>query len=258
MKAAVVVTYHDERALLVRAIASLDLQTRQADSLIVVDTSPDGSAPTFTWTGERAVVRAPCANTARARNAGVRVALAMDADVIGFLDADDEYLPRKLENSILALDQGVASIVSSGMIYVDEREDPHRTAEIAGEPVSLGSLAERCNIYSNQVVDANVFRQRRIYFPEYFRVAEDYAWVVQCAAAGVRILTLAHPHHVYHKRPGSKTVRLHDFKEEESRLVRMMARAKLAERTHDDVLAKQAGEAFREDQEWIQKVASKS
>ncbi len=105
---AVVVPVHDGEPYLEPALRSLLEQTRAPDELIVVDNgSRDNSAAIAEALGAR-VLRQANLGPAVARNVGVRAARA---GLIGFLDADDLAMPRRLELQAAALAPGVDAVI---------------------------------------------------------------------------------------------------------------------------------------------------
>lgn len=102
---AVVIPALDPGAWLHRALASVLGQTSHDWEAVVVD---DGSSEDLSWCADIdprvRLVRRPHAGVSAARNAGVD---ATTAPWIAFLDADDEWLPDKLETMArrIALDQ---------------------------------------------------------------------------------------------------------------------------------------------------------
>ena len=81
---------------IVRAIRSVLAQTRPADEIIVVDDgSIDGTAEAVRTFGDQVrLIRQPNGGASVARNTGIAAATG---EWIAFLDADDEWLPEKLE-----------------------------------------------------------------------------------------------------------------------------------------------------------------
>ncbi len=98
-KVGVVIPAYNCGAELERALASLMAQTYSSFRFIVVDDgSDDDLAPTVARFGEcGACIRQPQAGPAAARNHALRL---LDTDYIAFLDADDEWLPAKLERQM--------------------------------------------------------------------------------------------------------------------------------------------------------------
>lgn len=79
-----------------RAVESVLKQTRPADEIIIVDDgSTDNTADVVRGFGDRVrLIQQPNAGVSAARNAGIRAARG---NWIAFLDADDEWLPEKLD-----------------------------------------------------------------------------------------------------------------------------------------------------------------
>ncbi len=98
-----VVPTRDRAELVARALASIEVQSRPADEVIVVD---DGSTD---GTRERIAAGFPAVRYLRqeprgvsaARNRGIEAARG---DWLAFLDSDDEWLPTKLERQLAALE----------------------------------------------------------------------------------------------------------------------------------------------------------
>ncbi len=78
-------------------------QSRKADEIIVVDDgSRDGTERFVLETyPEVRLLRQENRGVSAARNAGIRAATG---ELIAFLDSDDEWLPRKLERQLEAMD----------------------------------------------------------------------------------------------------------------------------------------------------------
>jgi glycosyltransferase involved in cell wall biosynthesis len=105
---AVIVPVHDGERYLEPALRSLLEQTRPPDELIVVDNgSRDRSAAIAEALGAR-VLRQANLGPAVARNVGARAARA---GLLGFLDADDLAMPRRLERQAAALGPGVDAVI---------------------------------------------------------------------------------------------------------------------------------------------------
>lgn len=99
LRISVVIPAYNSAAHIGRAIDSVLAQTRPADEIIVVDDgSTDATADVIRAYGPK-IRLIPQANTgaSAARNAGINAATG---DWIAFLDADDEWLPSKIERQI--------------------------------------------------------------------------------------------------------------------------------------------------------------
>jgi glycosyltransferase involved in cell wall biosynthesis len=99
------------------ALDSLTDQTYPAWDAVVVD---DGSTEDLSWVDSFDArvrrLRQPNAGLSRARNAGIRVSTG---ELVAFLDADDFWLPPKLERQVEALADPDIALVSTGFTVVD-------------------------------------------------------------------------------------------------------------------------------------------
>ncbi len=95
MRISVVIPAYNAGKYVGRAIDSVLAQNRAADEIIVVDDgSTDDTAEVVGGYGERVrLIRQANAGASAARNAGIEAA---SGEWIAFLDADDEWLPKKL------------------------------------------------------------------------------------------------------------------------------------------------------------------
>jgi glycosyltransferase involved in cell wall biosynthesis len=115
-RVSVVIPARDAAATLARAIRSARAQTRPPDEVLVVDdASGDDSAAIAAGLGATVVRLAAHQGAGAARNAGVAAA---GGEVIGFLDADDEWLPDKLARQLPLLAD--ADFVACGAILFAE------------------------------------------------------------------------------------------------------------------------------------------
>lgn len=96
MRISVIIPAYNAAAYIERALRSVLNQTHAADEVIVVDDgSSDNTADILKkYQNQIISIRQPNAGVGAARNTGIRAA---SGDWIAFLDADDEWLPEKLE-----------------------------------------------------------------------------------------------------------------------------------------------------------------
>lgn len=118
MRVSVVVPLYNKEQHVRRCLESIAAQTFQDFEVIIVDDgSTDASASIVrAFADERfRLVSQPNAGPGAARNLGVSLA---KAELIAFLDADDEWLPPYLAHNIAALDQAGLNVsaVSSGYV----------------------------------------------------------------------------------------------------------------------------------------------
>ena len=98
---AIIPAYNAERTI-TRAVSSVLNQTRPADEVIVVDDgSSDGTVDVIRSFGDKVIlIQQQNAGASAARNAGINAATG---NWIAFLDADDEWLPCRLELQVAHL-----------------------------------------------------------------------------------------------------------------------------------------------------------
>jgi glycosyltransferase involved in cell wall biosynthesis len=123
----VIVPAYQAAAIIGRALHSVARQTRQPAEVILVD---DGSTDATAAAAEACaaampavnlrVIRQPNRGAGAARN---RALAEARGDYVAFLDADDEWLPEKLDQSLVRLEaSGLALIAHNGWIVEDGRE----------------------------------------------------------------------------------------------------------------------------------------
>ncbi len=124
LRVSVVIPTHDRAALVGRALRSVLAQTVGDLEVIVVDDgSTDGTARVVAdWPDPRVrLVRFDrCRGVAAARNEGIRQARA---DLVAFLDSDDEWLPEKLERQLARLEAATDPRVTT-VFCLDYRYTP--------------------------------------------------------------------------------------------------------------------------------------
>jgi GT2 family glycosyltransferase len=176
----VIPVFNGER-FLGAAIDSVLGQTRQPVEVIVVDDgSSDGTAQVIARYGKRIrSLRQENAGPAAARNAGL--ALARGA-FVGFLDADDIWLPHKLDRQLDELSRHPdAMIAFCGMVNF-------REPDVAGGPVEewTAKSFSPCTM----LVRKSLF-DRIGGFDARLRAAEDTEWYCRMMMAGIPYRTLS-------------------------------------------------------------------
>lgn len=141
----VVIPAYNSAAHIARAIDSVLAQTRPADEIIVVDDgSTDATAAVVQSFGNavRLIAQAN-AGAAAARNTGI---MAAAGDWIAFLDADDEWLPKRLAAQTAILDRYPnLSWVTGNYITCscnEKRRAPYILPEKAITMLTEGEVAE--------------------------------------------------------------------------------------------------------------------
>lgn len=140
------------------ALASLQAQTfEDFETLVIDDGSTDGTVDLVTSTYPSArCLQIQHGGPARARNAGIRESRG---EFIAFLDADDSWLPRKLEKQVAAMRQDPAI----GMSFT-EHSVYNEAGLIVGRIRKNNRLMKGdlvCNIFSRSYVGTSTVMVRR-------------------------------------------------------------------------------------------------
>jgi glycosyltransferase involved in cell wall biosynthesis len=174
----VVPVYRGER-FLAAALESVERQTYRHFELIVVDDGSDdaGAEIADAHAGTR-VLREPHRGVSAARNAGIAVA---QGELIAFLDADDEWMPRKLERQIALMRTRpeVAIVHTHVMTFFDPG-----TPVPPWLPADWRTVAQPRYCPSNWLVRGDAFA-RVGPFDESFTTAEEYDWLARARNAGL-------------------------------------------------------------------------
>lgn len=182
----VIVPCHDAAAFLQPAIESILAQTHPALEVIVVDDgSTDGSARIAESFGPPVrVIRQENRGESAARNRGIEAA---KAEWVAFLDADDLWLPTKLERQAEAIRSAPADVVCvtcDFFLFGDGVEE--RRCSLPPRHESPDALREMLLGFSAHVDCAVVRRAAalRTPFPEAIRHAEDAVFFVLLRSQG--------------------------------------------------------------------------
>jgi len=154
-RAAVIVPHYRQPAYLAACLESLLAQTRPADEIVVVDSSPDETTTIMPrYAGRvRHLVR-PADGVAAARNAGLA---ATTCDLVSFLDADNMATPDRLARQVHALAERPDAVLCHGMLVPidckghDYRMLPAFPSEQVPFGRQLGWLIERNRIATDTV-----------------------------------------------------------------------------------------------------------
>jgi glycosyltransferase involved in cell wall biosynthesis len=113
----VVIPTHNYGRFLGRAVKSVLTQTYSTVECIVVDDGSTDETPEVlaSFVGSVTVVRQAASGPSSARNAGLRVARGA---YVAFLDADDEWMPEKLQQQVSLLEDAKAAAVGCGIRVV--------------------------------------------------------------------------------------------------------------------------------------------
>lgn len=203
---AVVVPCYNAAPYLRRAIESVFAQTYKDYRVYVIDDgSTDDTAEVLRAYGSRIItIRQPNAGPASARNHGIRMS---NSEYVALLDADDEWLPFKLEQQI----QFLRDAPRIGMLYSDCSNSglggfaESYFARVGIPPtgrVFEQILSQGCHVYPSTVVLRRECLEDVGWFDESLAVSEDYNLWLRIAARweiGVIPEVLA----IRHVTPGS-------------------------------------------------------
>src|SRR6188768_3644668 len=152
-----VIPAHNSQATLRRALESVRAQTLPVSQLVVVDDASTDStsevAGSYQGLNVEVVRMDKNVGAAAARNRGV---MAANTELVAFLDADDEWLPTKLEKqaAVIAANDKV-SFVSCGSDLISP--DGVNTGDIyRGQAVITGSLAWKALLSDNYITTPSV------------------------------------------------------------------------------------------------------
>jgi len=138
----VVIPVYNGASTIGRALGSVFEQTFADREIVVVDDgSTDRTRAIVEQYGDRVrLVEQPNSGQAAARNNGVRHS---SGELIALLDADDQWLPRRLELTVAAmLADPDAALVYSDMIVVNEAGEEFRRSQIRPETAHAPTMDE--------------------------------------------------------------------------------------------------------------------
>jgi glycosyltransferase involved in cell wall biosynthesis len=180
----VVIPTHERPELLVRAVETVLDQDYpgEVECLVVFDQAPQ--TPLAVRTRPRRVLRTlenhQTPGLAGARNAG---ALAAHGELLGFLDDDDEWLPRKLSEQVALMQREGASLVSCAICIC---RGGRRFYRVPPPRVTFKDLLRSRHVAVNP---ATVLVERALFLGDIGPVderipgsyAEDYEWLLRAA-----------------------------------------------------------------------------
>ena len=179
----VVIPTQNRRRLISRAIDSVRAQTRPPNEILVVDDgSTDDTARFVAETyPEVQLLRQENRGVSAARNAGIRAA---EGELIAFLDSDDDWLPRKLERQLQAMEASPGALLChTNEIWIrnGRRVNPMKKHQKFGGCIFEKALPLCVISPSSVLVDRRLFDEVGL-FDESLPACEDYdLWLRVCA-----------------------------------------------------------------------------
>jgi glycosyltransferase involved in cell wall biosynthesis len=179
----VIIPTYNRQPFLQRAIDSVLRQSRKVNEIIIVDDgSKDGTAHFInnTYPQIQYIFQAN-KGISNARNRGIKAA---SGEWIAFLDSDDEWLPRKIENQLTALEnEPHFQLCHCNEIWIrhGKRVNPGKRHEKSGGEIFRRCLPLCVISPSSVLIHQSVFKTYGD-FDESLPVCEDYdLWLRICA-----------------------------------------------------------------------------
>jgi glycosyltransferase involved in cell wall biosynthesis len=183
-----IILSHNAAAYVGAAIESTLAQThRPAEVLVVDDSTDDGPTIVERYAGRSAgvvkLMRVEPCNVSRARNIALEHS---GGDYVSFLDADDIWLPRKIESQVKALeaDREAIGAYAPYFDFVDTIDDRGRHVPKPGiDDPTLGDVLARQNMCSSTIL----FRRSMaadLRFDEHAPDGEDTIFVAELRLRG--------------------------------------------------------------------------
>ena len=191
----VIPAYNAEKTIATALRSVFDQTLRPAEVIVVDDGSTDGTTRVVqTFAPDVTLLRQTNSGPAAARNHGIREA---KSEWIALIDADDSWMPRKLEKQAKLLADDVA-LVHSNVVDSFDQGSPEVTFEELWEGNVIGTSTV---VLNKQVFDeVGGFDERRSLIG-----VEDYNLWLRIAATGKRIRTLQEPLSIYSRTDASLT-----------------------------------------------------
>jgi len=186
----VVVPAYNSETTIGRALASVAAQTLQPAHIVVVDdASTDNTAVIaqgFTGATVEVIRLTKNQGASGARNVGIRCA---NTDLIAFLDADDEWLPRKLERQVEALLAEPGSSFVSCRTYLISPAGENLGDTYGDHEITVGEHAWKALLAENYVTTPSVLVWRKYLeesggFDPSLKIAEDQDMWIRLAERG--------------------------------------------------------------------------
>jgi glycosyltransferase involved in cell wall biosynthesis len=217
----VVIPAYNAAAHLERTIKSVLAQTHPADEIIVVDDgSSDDTAGVVGFFGDKVILLCQeNAGASVARNTGIKTA---KGDWIAFLDADDEWLPEKLQLQVEHLQRNPDLVWTMGNYICCCCEEDHRQW-VYDQQRSAALLAGRqyyedyfdsykngtCGCTGTMVIKKSVLFDAGLFRPGQPRMNDEDMWF-RIAYRNPKIGYLTQPLTVYHQGTPGSIVKKHN------------------------------------------------
>jgi glycosyltransferase involved in cell wall biosynthesis len=204
----VVIPAHNAEAFTRETLDSVLAQTvRPCEIIVVADCCTDGTTDAVReYAGHVRLLFSDAGSAAAARNAGARGATA---EWLAFLDADDCWLPEKLERQLeRALDPDTALVYTDRYNFGNLGDLPEIHGTI--QPLFAGDVFVDLLLLGNHITLSSVMVRRAVFlelggFTETLKNAEDWELWIRLAA-GHRVEACAEPLVRYRLHASSKSM----------------------------------------------------
>jgi glycosyltransferase involved in cell wall biosynthesis len=186
----VVIPAYNSEATLLRALESVAAQTLRPSEILVVDDASSDATRTVAGSFGKAAVDVISLRTnvgaSGARNQGIGAATT---DLVAFLDADDEWLPTKLEKQVrLIVSNQSSTFCSCGSDLISP--DGENLGDVyRGQVITTGPEAWKALLKDNYITTPSVLAWRSHLlalggFDESLKIAEDQDMWIRLAERG--------------------------------------------------------------------------
>lgn len=213
-RVSVVIPCYRDAATLGRALTSLQMQTRQADEVIVVDDcSPESDLIRRVLEDfpQTVYLRNPAnLGLAGTRNRGLHAA---SGNIIAFLDADDEAHPQRIEWQLQLVDDNTAVACDVERIPAGATAVPQH---YPWPPHVTTYRSTATMIYANRLTGASLMApagllRRAAGYDASLRSCEDFDLWLRLLTAGCCVKRIDRPLYFYHQNPAGLSRRYHDI-----------------------------------------------
>jgi glycosyltransferase involved in cell wall biosynthesis len=197
----------DARPFIAQAIESVPGDAGEIEHIIVDGGSTDGTLETLArYPGLRVLVR-PGLGLYPALNLGVEEARG---DLIGFLNADDRYLPGALAAAASSFAAGAADCVAGGARVVRLAPSGRRETVVEYRDLRHKLPDWEPLLFGAPIINARLYRRAFVAqigaFDTRYAIAADREWLIRAKLGGMRVAAMDALLYEYQEHPGSLTI----------------------------------------------------
>jgi succinoglycan biosynthesis protein ExoO/succinoglycan biosynthesis protein ExoU len=224
IRASVIVPAYNAQPTIQRAITSALMQTEPRCEVVVIDdASRDGTAAIVAGIAEHdsrvCLLRNPTnLGPAASRNRGLAVARG---DWVALLDADDEFLPHRIETLIALGERHAADVVADNLLLCPDDNTESSEPMISPRALPTGRLLTAAAFVAGNVgsrstprvsygflqpiIRRDFLQKHDLRYDERNRFGEDFLLYIACLLKGVRWWITPEAMYRYRVRSGSST-----------------------------------------------------